>query len=159
MLLTPTIILGLLAVVSACSEHENDHSTGAALVPPLTLPTRPLQWGDVNIIHTTDSHGWLLGHQKTSFPEPNYRCVEVSQVTVEITEELIPSSGDLGDFASFVAHMKTIAIVRVFFPSSCELALKTLFRSATLIFCSSTREICTMVCIVVSTPCKKKPSP
>ena len=79
MLFTPTIILGLLAVVSACSEHENDHSTGATLVPPLTLPTRPLQWGDVNIIHTTDSHGWLLGHQKTSFPEPNYRCVEVSQ--------------------------------------------------------------------------------
>ena len=80
MLLTPTIILGLLAVVSACSDwHEeraDDHSTRAAPFPPLTRPTRPLQWGDVNIIHTTDSHGWLLGHQKTSFPEPNYRCVE-----------------------------------------------------------------------------------
>ncbi len=35
--------------------------------------------------------GWLLGHQKTSFPEPNY-------------------SGDFGDFASFVSHMKTIAL-------------------------------------------------
>ncbi|KAL4249233.1 Calcineurin-like phosphoesterase domain-containing protein [Abortiporus biennis] len=51
----------------------------------------PLEWGDVNIIHTTDTHGWLLGHQKTSFPEPNY-------------------SGDLGDFASFVSHMKQIAL-------------------------------------------------
>ncbi|THV06273.1 hypothetical protein K435DRAFT_645636, partial [Dendrothele bispora CBS 962.96] len=54
-------------------------------------PTRPLQWGDINFIHTTDTHGWLLGHQKTSFPEPNY-------------------SGDLGDFASFVSHMKEIAL-------------------------------------------------
>ncbi|KAF8260660.1 Metallo-dependent phosphatase-like protein, partial [Lactarius quietus] len=53
--------------------------------------SRPLVWGDVNIIHTTDTHGWLLGHQKPSFPEPNY-------------------SGDFGDFASFVAHMKKIAI-------------------------------------------------
>ncbi|KAF8885968.1 Metallo-dependent phosphatase-like protein [Infundibulicybe gibba] len=35
-------------------------------------------------------HGWLLGHQKPSFPEPNY-------------------NGDLGDFSSFVSHMKEIA--------------------------------------------------
>ena len=81
------------------------------------------------------------------------------RVTVELTEELIPSSGDLGDFASFVAHMKKIAIVRVFFPSSCELALKTLFRSATLIFCSSILEIFTMVCIVISTSYQKKIHP
>ena len=81
MLLTP--ILGLLAVVSACSDsHGEHHSTRAASlqVPLSTLPTRPLQWGDVNIIHTTDSHGWLLGHQKTSFPEPNYRYVKVSEL-------------------------------------------------------------------------------
>ncbi|KAJ8591055.1 hypothetical protein M405DRAFT_735789 [Rhizopogon salebrosus TDB-379] len=58
---------------------------------PLTPPYRPLVWGDFNVIHTTDTHGWLLGHQKASFPEPDY-------------------SGDLGDFASFVTHMKKIAI-------------------------------------------------
>ena len=80
MLLTPTIILGLLSIVSACSDHTerangHEHSRRAAPSPFLTPPTRPLQWGDVNIIHTTDSHGWLLGHQKTSPPEPNYRCV------------------------------------------------------------------------------------
>ncbi|PIL33613.1 hypothetical protein GSI_04236 [Ganoderma sinense ZZ0214-1] len=57
----------------------------------IVICPRPLVWGDVNIIHTTDSHGWLLGHQKTSFPEPNY-------------------SGDLGDFASFVTHMKELAL-------------------------------------------------
>ncbi|KAH9023270.1 Metallo-dependent phosphatase-like protein [Lactarius hengduanensis] len=76
----------------ACPEgdHTHEHARRAPPQAPLTGPSRPLVWGDVNIIHTTDSHGWLLGHQKPSFPEPN-------------------SSGDFGDFASFVAHMKKIA--------------------------------------------------
>ena len=59
----------------------------------VTPPTRPLEWGDINILHTTDTHGWLLGHQKSSPPEPNY-------------------SADFGEFASFVAHMKQIAMER-----------------------------------------------
>ncbi|EKM79523.1 hypothetical protein AGABI1DRAFT_114061 [Agaricus bisporus var. burnettii JB137-S8] len=74
--------------------HEHGHGHGHEHEPSvpkgLSPPTRPLEWGDINILHTTDSHGWLLGHQKTSFPEPNY-------------------SADLGDFASFVTHMKKIA--------------------------------------------------
>ncbi|KAH9039800.1 Metallo-dependent phosphatase-like protein [Lactarius pseudohatsudake] len=76
----------------ACPEgdHTHEHARRAPPQAPLTRPSRPLVWGDVNIIHTTDSHGWLLGHQKPSFPEPNF-------------------SGDFGDFASFVAHMKKIA--------------------------------------------------
>ncbi|KAL4079062.1 Metallo-dependent phosphatase-like protein [Scleroderma citrinum] len=53
----------------------------------LRPPESDLVWGDLNVLHTTDIHGWLLGHQKASWPEPNY-------------------SGDLGDFASFVTHMK-----------------------------------------------------
>ncbi|EJD02036.1 uncharacterized protein FOMMEDRAFT_134660 [Fomitiporia mediterranea MF3/22] len=80
--------------VSACSEHLHAHGhshdyvkRGASLITP---PTRPLVWGELNVIHTTDSHGWLLGHQKASPPEPNY-------------------SADFGDFASFVGHMKEIA--------------------------------------------------
>ncbi|KAF8963639.1 Metallo-dependent phosphatase-like protein [Flammula alnicola] len=100
MLLTASLVLGFLgsfSAVSGCPDHEDghvhDHSRRAIPSVPLAPPTRPLVWGDVNIIHTTDSHGWLLGHQKTSFPEPNY-------------------SGDFGDFASFVAHMKEIAIER-----------------------------------------------
>ncbi|CED84330.1 5' nucleotidase [Phaffia rhodozyma] len=52
---------------------------------------RELQWGDVNFISTTDTHGWLVGHQKSSFPEPNY-------------------SGDFGDFASFIHWMKQKAV-------------------------------------------------
>ncbi|KAG8899457.1 hypothetical protein FRB99_006702 [Tulasnella sp. 403] len=55
--------------------------------PYIASPDRPLVWGDVNIIHTSDSHGWLLGHQKASEPEPN-------------------ASGTFGDFYSFVHHMK-----------------------------------------------------
>lgn len=92
-----TLIAGLQSVAACGDDHDHDHEESSShlhrrAVPqvPLTPPSRPLQWGDVNIIHTTDSHGWLLGHQKSSFPEPNY-------------------SGDFGDFASFVAHMKQIA--------------------------------------------------
>ena len=47
---------------------------------PLTPPSRPLEWGDINILHTTDTHGWLLGHQKSSFPEPNYRFASFNWV-------------------------------------------------------------------------------
>ena len=61
----------------ACPDGDHTHEIVRRADPsvPLTPPSRPLVWGDVNIIHTTDSHGWLLGHQKTSSPEPNYRCV------------------------------------------------------------------------------------
>ncbi|KAJ3935973.1 MAG: Metallo-dependent phosphatase-like protein [Lentinula lateritia] len=95
-LLSVALPLALRVTVNACSdEHAHDHSHAhqKRLFPQtqLTKPTRPLEWGDLNIIHTTDTHGWLLGHQHASFPEPNY-------------------SGDLGDFASFVQHMKQLAI-------------------------------------------------
>ncbi|CAE6433787.1 unnamed protein product [Rhizoctonia solani] len=53
-------------------------------------PRGPLPWGDINIIHTSDTHGWLLGHTKNQWPEPNY-------------------SGTYGDFISFVGHMKKLA--------------------------------------------------
>lgn len=46
-------------------------------------PQRPLEWGQINFLHTTDTHGWLEGHIK----EENY-------------------GADWGDFVSFVAAMK-----------------------------------------------------
>jgi len=63
--------------VAACPDGDHAHENVRRAEPsvPLTPPSRQLIWGDVNVIHTTDSHGWLLGHQKTSFPEPYYRCV------------------------------------------------------------------------------------
>jgi 2',3'-cyclic-nucleotide 2'-phosphodiesterase (5'-nucleotidase family) len=45
-------------------------------------PHRPLEWGEINFVHTTDLHGWYEGHMK----ERNYRA-------------------DWGDFISFIKHM------------------------------------------------------
>ncbi|KAJ7632877.1 Metallo-dependent phosphatase-like protein [Roridomyces roridus] len=93
---TFAVLASLVAVAAACGD-DHDHAHGHVHAKrefpsaPLTRPSRPLQWDSVNIIHTTDSHGWLLGHQKPSFPEPNY-------------------SGDFGDFSSFVTHMKELAL-------------------------------------------------
>ncbi|WVN90586.1 uncharacterized protein L203_105826 [Cryptococcus depauperatus CBS 7841] len=56
----------------------------------LPQPTRQLEWKDVNFLSISDTHGWLLGHQHETWPEPNY-------------------SGDYGTFASFVTHMRRIA--------------------------------------------------
>ncbi|THC87853.1 hypothetical protein EYZ11_012702 [Aspergillus tanneri] len=46
-------------------------------------PWRDLSWGEINFIHTTDTHGWLEGHLN----EVNY-------------------GADWGDFVSFVKHMR-----------------------------------------------------
>ncbi|GAA5938144.1 hypothetical protein JCM3775_005356 [Rhodotorula graminis] len=52
--------------------------------PPVDYPYRQLPWGEVNVLATTDTHGWLLGHQRN---EPSF-------------------SGDWGDYYSFVQRMK-----------------------------------------------------
>ncbi|ODQ66484.1 Metallo-dependent phosphatase [Nadsonia fulvescens var. elongata DSM 6958] len=44
---------------------------------------RPLEWGQLNFLHTTDTHGWLPGH----LMEPSY-------------------SADWGDYISFIRHMR-----------------------------------------------------
>lgn len=31
-------------------------------------PKGPLAWGQLNVLHTTDTHGWLEGHLKVSSP-------------------------------------------------------------------------------------------
>lgn len=61
----------------AVAYPDGEHQQTRLQAPPtaLTPPSRPLVWGDLNIIHTTDTHGWLLGHQKSTPPEPNYRFV------------------------------------------------------------------------------------
>lgn len=106
--------LPLILVVWGCpgEDHDHAHTEHKRAFPQtaLTPPTRPLEWGDVNIIHTTDSHGWLLGHQKSSFPEPNYRLASLMSLISFLTP-CSSRSGDLGDFASFVSHMKEIALV------------------------------------------------
>lgn len=29
---------------------------------PVPVPLRQLKWGQLNFLHTTDTHGWLAGH-------------------------------------------------------------------------------------------------
>lgn len=29
---------------------------------PIEVPLRDLKWGQLNFLHTTDTHGWLAGH-------------------------------------------------------------------------------------------------
>lgn len=61
-----------------------------------TGPRGPLEWGQINFLHTTDTHGWLEGHIK----ERNY-------------------GADWGDYASFVkgmrrrAHGMFVSLVRL----------------------------------------------
>jgi 2',3'-cyclic-nucleotide 2'-phosphodiesterase (5'-nucleotidase family) len=117
-------LLSLIPVAYSCSGHEHQHHQRLVPSSPLTPPSRPLQWGDINIIHTTDTHGWLLGHQKHSFPEPNYRCALISVILRVVFITNSRASGDFGDFFSFVAHMKKIAQV-----SLASLSLLELFNA------------------------------
>ncbi|KAI9820292.1 MAG: hypothetical protein M1827_005914 [Pycnora praestabilis] len=50
---------------------------------PISAPIRDLPWGQINFLHTTDSHGWHAGHLQ----EPSY-------------------SADWGDYISFAKHMR-----------------------------------------------------
>lgn len=54
--------------------------------PPRNSLFRELVWGDLNFIHTTDTHGWLAGHLN----QKQY-------------------SADWGDFVSFTSHLHSIA--------------------------------------------------
>jgi 2',3'-cyclic-nucleotide 2'-phosphodiesterase (5'-nucleotidase family) len=116
-LLTFQILLALTTAYGCPDGHaEHVHSPRGQLLPAtISPPTRALEWGDINIIHTTDSHGWLLGHQKSSFPEPNYRCGCLVFELLKVAYNR--PSGDFGDFASFVSHMKDIAKVKALLSS------------------------------------------
>ncbi|KAI9367673.1 Metallo-dependent phosphatase-like protein [Aspergillus egyptiacus] len=53
---------------------------------PIAAPLRDLKWGQLNFLHTTDTHGWLAGHLQ----EPSY-------------------SADWGDYVSFATRVREIA--------------------------------------------------
>ncbi|KHO01330.1 Ser/Thr protein phosphatase family [Metarhizium album ARSEF 1941] len=59
------------------------HGAQPGAVQPVAAPMRDLTWGQLNFLHTTDTHGWLSGH----LLEPQY-------------------SADWGDYISFAQHMK-----------------------------------------------------
>jgi 2',3'-cyclic-nucleotide 2'-phosphodiesterase (5'-nucleotidase family) len=38
------------------------HAAQPGAVKPVAAPMRDLTWGQLNFLHTTDTHGWLGGH-------------------------------------------------------------------------------------------------
>jgi 2',3'-cyclic-nucleotide 2'-phosphodiesterase (5'-nucleotidase family) len=54
MIIRDTILYAALAQVASASQP------GAA--EPIAAPIRDLKWGQINFLHTTDTHGWLGGH-------------------------------------------------------------------------------------------------
>ncbi|CAE6535606.1 unnamed protein product [Rhizoctonia solani] len=80
------ILFGALGVVGLAVANPVPLPPGSGR-HPIPFPTRPLEWGDVNVLHTTDIHGWLSGHTKNVYPEKSW-------------------SANFGDFYSFVQHMR-----------------------------------------------------
>lgn len=38
------------------------HASQPSVSPPVGAPLRDLPWGQLNFLHTTDTHGWHAGH-------------------------------------------------------------------------------------------------
>lgn len=38
------------------------HAAQPGAVKPVAAPMRDLAWGQINFLHTTDTHGWIGGH-------------------------------------------------------------------------------------------------
>ncbi|KAI1825847.1 ser/Thr protein phosphatase family [Xylaria intraflava] len=75
MIYTTAVVAAALAAVA------NGAQPGAPA--PVAAPMRELDWGQINFLHTTDTHSWLGGHLQ----EPQY-------------------SADWGDYLSFTTHMR-----------------------------------------------------
>jgi len=75
MALAAALLGGVLASVASAAQPE--------AVSPVAAPMRDLQWGQLNFLHTTDTHGWHGGHLQ----ESQY-------------------SADWGDYVSFAEHMR-----------------------------------------------------
>lgn len=48
-----SLFLSLATAVLASQPSASD---------PIPAPLRDLTWGQLNFLHTTDTHGWLAGH-------------------------------------------------------------------------------------------------
>lgn len=98
------VVLSVLLASSSCSfacddctgqqdviQTRNVRPRSQPGVPQaLNGPSGPLSWGQINFLHTTDTHGWLEGHLK----QQNY-------------------GADWGDFVSFSKYMKVSIVILV----------------------------------------------
>ncbi|RYP22670.1 hypothetical protein DL765_001520 [Monosporascus sp. GIB2] len=75
MLTKSTLVAASLAALARAAQPEAPE--------PVAAPMRDLEWGEINFIHTTDTHGWHGGHLQ----ESQY-------------------SADWGDYISFTHHMR-----------------------------------------------------
>jgi 2',3'-cyclic-nucleotide 2'-phosphodiesterase (5'-nucleotidase family) len=51
-------------VLSALSALSPAKAVQPSAPEPIAAPLRDLKWGQLNFLHTTDTHGWLAGHLK-----------------------------------------------------------------------------------------------
>jgi 2',3'-cyclic-nucleotide 2'-phosphodiesterase (5'-nucleotidase family) len=58
--ITPKMITSRSLILSAAVAAVQAAQPGA--VEPVAAPMRNLTWGQLNFLHTTDTHGWLGGH-------------------------------------------------------------------------------------------------
>ncbi|KAK9380023.1 Metallo-dependent phosphatase-like protein [Kockiozyma suomiensis] len=80
------VLAALTAAATAACENVFELSQPSALPPVKTPNLRDIEWGQINFISTTDTHGWLAGH----LLQPSF-------------------AADWGDYASFIEHAKEIA--------------------------------------------------
>ena len=81
------------AIATASADADIRERFGRGRLPRIDDELLELEWGDLQVLHTTDIHGWYQGHPKLSPPEPNY-------------------SGDWGDWIAFTHHMRKRAAER-----------------------------------------------
>lgn len=48
--------------VLALSVQSGVLAAQPSAAPPVSAPLRELPWGQINFLHTTDTHGWHAGH-------------------------------------------------------------------------------------------------
>ncbi|KAK9475253.1 Metallo-dependent phosphatase-like protein [Dipodascopsis tothii] len=75
-----------LAGVATADQQLFTLQQPGAKEPPALTNLRPIEWGQLNFISTTDTHGWLAGH----ILESNY-------------------AADWGDYTSYLEHIRAIA--------------------------------------------------
>jgi 2',3'-cyclic-nucleotide 2'-phosphodiesterase (5'-nucleotidase family) len=51
-----------IAAVSLAAFSVYVHAIQPSAPAPVPAPLRDLTWGQLNFLHTTDTHGWLAGH-------------------------------------------------------------------------------------------------
>lgn len=95
------LLSSILAITSAhqiplqATLQQASIASDDSLVSTLPKPTRPLQWGTLNILSTTDTHGWLRGHTHSSHIPESLYSASIADV-VSFREHLSEKADQLG---------------------------------------------------------------